>query len=740
MSEVCDKNLISTNENLIDCSFALGVLCWGYMKKRKTPPKKRQQNLRKTLLEFMAGKRYSPMGQRALFKALALPTELYATCEKIITELIVDDVIVVKRKRLSLKTEDQVSEHTLLGIIRVHQRGFGFVIPEDREKYPQDIFIPKPFIEGAVDGDQVRVEIAAGEISPKGPEGKVLEIVSRSHKELFGTVIDFQDGGTAVLYAPLLGPSKTVLVKKSRKRLKIGDRIQVLVKKWENGSEVTTTELVKKVGSIDDAAIDVKCAILEFQLRDTFPNKAKEEALSFGKVVRKAEMQDRADLTDQQCLTIDPKTARDFDDALYIEKSKSHYTLFVHIADVAAYVKPGSALDREAFNRCNSTYFPGTCVPMLPEELSNNLCSLKEGVRRLTATVKMTFNLKGELLDSQIFRSVIKSKKRFTYEQAKEVLDGQRKSPHAPHLKLMTELCLLLKEQRKARGSVDLSLPELSLQIDSKGMPTGFRLIEYDITHQMVEEFMLKANETVAKKLTDDGKEGIFRIHEEPSEENLEEFYAMVRELGFKLSPKPDQKEIQKLFETAKESPFIQQLSVAFIRRMKLAYYSINNVGHYGLALDHYCHFTSPIRRYSDLITQRLLFENDVAINLDDIVLNCSEKERASFKAEMSVLSLKKLRLLEQLAKTRSPLRASATVTKVKPFGISFDVEPFMLEGFIHVSRLGSDYYIYNDRSKKLIGERTGETFAPGVKIDIELVHIDLVMGECEWRRKKKKN
>ncbi|MBI3237037.1 MAG: RNB domain-containing ribonuclease, partial [Chlamydiales bacterium] len=283
----------------------------------------------------------------------------------------------------------------------------------------------------------------------------------------------------------------------------------------------------------------------------------------------------------------------------------------VHIADVAHYVKPGSALDQEAIIRCNSTYFPGTCIPMLPEQLSNELCSLKPEVVRLTVSVLMDFDKEGTLIGHEVVRSCIYSAKRFTYFEAKDVLDKKVKSPYAKSLELMVELCQLLKKKRHERGSIDFALPETVILIDEKGEPTGVKKIEYDITHQLVEEFMLKANEMVAKELNLRKRPVLYRVHEEPSEENFTDFYQFARSLGFTLPAKPTPIDIQEMFDEAKKSPHSHQLSVAFIRSMRLAQYSPNNIGHFGLALEHYSHFTSPIRRYSDLVTQRLLFNEE---------------------------------------------------------------------------------------------------------------------------------
>ncbi|MDX8431610.1 MAG: VacB/RNase II family 3'-5' exoribonuclease [Candidatus Algichlamydia australiensis] len=613
----------------------------------------------------------------------------------------------------------------IISTIRVHPRGFGFVLVEGGD----DIFIPKPHIASAADGDTVLAKISP-KLSSKGPEGRVLKIIKRNRKDLIGIVRDV-DRDEAEVFVPVLGPEKYVCIPKP-KNLSEGDRVLITVTDWNE--DLITCSLKKNLGSIKNAAIDVDVALLEFELSASFPKSVVSNAKKYGKEVSSSDKKNRRDLTDQPCVTIDPTTAKDFDDALFVETTPQGYRLFVHIADVSAYVLPDSPLDVEAKKRANSTYFPKRCIPMLPEELSNNLCSLKEKVDRLAATVEMEFDENGNLQNHEIYRSVIQSKKRFTYSQAREVLENKKKSPHKKTLQLMTKLCSLLKNLRRKRGSVDLAMPELILEINDKGVPTGYRLEEYDITHQMVEEFMLKANEIVAGTLLKRGVKGIFRIHDTPAEENLEDFYAVARLLGFPLTANPTPAEIQKLFDSARGTPHEKQISVAFIRSMKLATYSPENVGHYGLSLEHYTHFTSPIRRYSDLIVHRLLFDKIPSENIEQIASHLSEQERLSFRAESSVLNLKKLRLLNYLQKKKKRVHFEALVSKIKPFGLILNIEPLMIESFVHISEIGSDYYIFDPKQGDLLGERTGRHFTPGTRLKVELEHVDLIEQTTDWK------
>ncbi len=689
-------------------------------------------NLSKTILQFISGKKYTPMGPAALFQRLKIPPELLEMCKQIILDLTEQGILENKRKQVCLKV---VKPETITGILHMHPRGFGFVQPDHPTQYATDIFIPKHMTDSAVDGDLVEVVVNPDSNWEKGPDGKVVAVLKRGRTHIAGTIREMDSHNHLIVYAPLLGTSKALVCDNPQKLpVKIGERVIVKVKKWGDEEDATTGEILYSIGHINDPSCDVPAAIEEFDLPKDFSLEAIEEAKEFGTTVSKADLRGRKDLTKTTSFTIDPETAKDYDDALSISvDNKGNFHVGVHIADVAHYVLPNSYLDCEAKKRCNSTYFPNFCLPMLPEELSNQLCSLKAKVIRLTASVLMDFDKEGTLTKYEIVRGYIKSAKRFTYEEAKKVLDGKVKSPYKGELQLMEKLCLLLRKKRRERGSIDFAMPETVIVIDEKGWPTGMKTIEYDITHQLVEEFMLKANEIVAKHLADQGKPLLYRIHEEPSPENLEDFYAMARTLGFKLPKAPEPHDLQQMFHEAKNTPYGQQLAIGFIRSMKLACYSPENVGHFGLSLEHYCHFTSPIRRYSDLIIQRILFEDELTQEeLDAIGLRCSGQERVSFRAETSVKTLKKLRLLK-VELDKDPSREfTGSITKIKPFGIQFEVTPMMVEGFLHVSELEDDYFIYDPRGH-LTGKYTGKIHKIGETLKVRPKSLDFILQEVAW-------
>lgn len=690
------------------------------------------QNLLKITEQFMGGKSFLPLTQEELMQRLSLPPQHEAIFKDILRSLIDQQLIEETNQRYSWR---QSKSEIITGIMRMHPRGFGFV-QTNHPSYTQDVFIPKHLTKNSVDGDEVEILINQENVSEKGPEGKVIAILSRARTHMAGIIRKIDNEGQFVAYVPLLGSQQKVIVQPSEeKALQVGDRIVMEVVDWGSSESETVCRMSHYLGHISDASCDISAAIEEFELRADFPSKVVEEALSLGTRVSAKDLKDREDLRHLTTFTIDPDTAKDYDDALSLTlDAEGIYHLGVHIADVSHYVKPGTALDEEAQQRCNSTYFPSYCLSMLPSALSDNLCSLKPNVNRLTASIFMRFDSKGDLLSYRISRSYIKSAKRFTYKEAKQVLDGKKESPHADALHLMVKLCRLLKQKRYERGSIEFSLPELVILVDEKGMPYTTDYVTYDITHQMVEEFMLKANEMIAWDLTQKGKYLTYRVHDEPAEENLRDFSALAAAFGFRVPDKPTARDLQKLFEEAGETSYANFLASSYIRRMRLAIYSAENIGHYGLSLSHYCHFTSPIRRYVDLVVHRILFgENNDFEYLQEIANRCSEQERISAKAENSVVLLKKLRLLQQHHQQEPYREYPAIITRVKNFGVYFEVIDFMLEGFLHISELDEDYFVYDEGLMRLRGTRRGKIYTAGDQLTVMLKEVDFVSSETKW-------
>jgi ribonuclease R len=619
-------------------------------------------------------------------------------------------------------------------VISIHRRGFGFVAPLPGSAVQEEIFVAKDDTHGAVHGDTVELKIRKS-TRKRGYEGEVLHVVKRARKQFVGIIVGLHRK-VARVYVPLLGRDAEISSKIEGHPVEIGSRVVLRVEAYGDSLQQMKTAITRVLGNVNDSRTDIPFALLESEIRHRFPPAATHEADAFSKSLNQQELGSRRDLRGLESITIDPASAKDFDDALHLQRrSDGSYSLTVHVADVTHYVRRGSGLDHEAQLRANSTYFPGRCVPMLPPVLSDDLCSLKPHVDRLAVSVQMEFDGQGGLISYRIDRSLIRSRHRFSYEEAKAVLDGRLQNPLRAMLQEMVRLCRLLKEQRRSRGAVELALPELSITVDRLGRPKGTQLVEYDITHQLVEEFMLKANELVAMRLAELGRGAVYRIHDEPDEESIRQFEQLARAFGFELAQNPTTWDLQKLFDRALQSPHGEYLAVAYIRSMKLATYSPDNIGHYGLSLAHYCHFTSPIRRYADLIVHRILlgdgYEND---ELTQITKTCSDRERLSSRAEETVMRMKKLRLLAQWHADDPSRQYAGVVTRVSSAGIAFEVLELMLEGFLHVSMLNwGEYYHFDEIEQTLRGELSGQLFHNGKRITVGVETSELIYMEVQW-------
>ncbi|MCB1134918.1 MAG: RNB domain-containing ribonuclease, partial [Chlamydiia bacterium] len=426
--------------------------------------KKLVSNFSSIILQFMSGKGYLPLSTPDLVQRLRIPEQHEELFQEAL-QLLIDDGSIVQKGN-SYAVEGSGPE-LVTGILRVHPRGFGFLQPDHPSDYSEDIFIPRHLTKNAVDGDSCEVAVNTEVVSEKGPEGRVVAILKRGRTHLAGTILRMGKDNLQA-HVPILGSMHTVFIRPSEEfELRVGDRVILHVESWGDSETATYCTVSHYIGHISDPSCDITAAVEEFNIPCDFPHLAVEEARSYGQRVKPSDFEGREDFRDQETVTIDPDTAKDFDDAISLTKDKRGcYQLCVHIADVTHYVRPSSALDREALQRCNSTYFPGRCVPMIPPELSDHLCSLKPNVNRLAISVIMDFAPDGKLKNYRVARSVIRSQKRFSYGEAKEVLDGKRKSKHSELLHRMVELCGLLKKHRYARGSIEFALPEYAICVD----------------------------------------------------------------------------------------------------------------------------------------------------------------------------------------------------------------------------------------------------------------------------------
>lgn len=688
------------------------------------------------LQSFKILKVFSKKGQSRFLSLAEIKSSLKKLEEPL--EYIKESIDLLFRKKLLNKKGNKYHLDRKLpiqaeGVLSAHFRGFGFVAFQGG--LWGEVFIPKQKMRGAVDGDHVQVKIDYSKMDKKGPDGSILAIIKRNRKSIVGVVKHPLANGDMVAYSALL--NDTIVIRKSsnKKTSEVGDRVIIKVINWGDEGADLEGELEECLGSIYDPSIDVDVALEEYHLSETFPKDVEKELSLIPKRVSPKDYKGRKDFRDELTVTIDPKTAKDFDDAITFKKHQDgQVELYVHIADVSNYVQPDTALDIEAKRRSNSTYFPGKCIPMIPPQLADNLCSLKPNVLRLTLSVCMRFCPEGELLDYKIVKGVIKSKKRYTYEQVQEVLDGKSRDVHEKTLKQMAVFSQKLRSKRIQQGAVEISTKESVIHVDEKGVPTGTVIIDHDISHQLVEEFMVLTNKVVATHL--DGKKipAMYRIHEPPSDDNMKDFLKVVKLMGFPVSKRIDGHFLNKLFKETKDDPIGPFIVVSYIRSMRLAVYDITSKGHYGLNIDHYTHFTSPIRRYPDLVVHRALFDDVLEEGaLQEIAKSSSDNERLSAKAEGSVLQLKKLRLLASYFQENPERSYQAVVTKVLPFGVVVNIEDLLLEGMVHVVDFYDDYYTFDDVRLMLIGRHGKKHIRIGTEVKVILKDIDLITNEAKW-------
>jgi ribonuclease R len=619
-----------------------------------------------------------------------------------------------------------VSSETEKGYFQKFAGGFGFLLREGKE----DIFIPPHATMGAMDGDYV-LAVIVREREGKKPEGRIIKILKRAEKNYSGTI---RKQGKRYVIVPddKALPSELNIAKAKREGLKLKDGLKVVFKVKEDKAYIEEI-----VGFEDDPTVDYKLVVAKYKLKEEFPKKVLDE-------IERVEIADRReDLRDDYIITIDPRDAKDFDDAISVKKEGNLYLLGVHIADVSAYVMEDSRLDKEAMSRGCSTYLIDKVIPMLPHQLSSDLCSLKPGEDRYTMSVFMWIDKEGNVVKRRFAKSIINSKARLSYEDAQRIIDGQELEKDSvsifvgnsfeyirEFLLLARELAWILRERRERRGSLDFDLPEPVVELTPQGRVISISPSLRLETHRIIEEFMVKANETVAEFLEGQGMPAIFRVHEVPEESKIQNFLRVAEGiLGVKFSfNKIDKFALQKIVKTAEEMGHGPIISYLLLRSMKKAKYSIQNIGHYGLSSDSYVHFTSPIRRYPDLVVHRLLKRaiskkkwtptDEYMQKLDEIAKLSSQREEISEKAEWELVDLKKYEFMKE--KVGEVMQG--IVTHLVPQGMFVEIEEFLTEGFIPFSKLKESVSFNEENFEVTLGDKK---IRLGDKIMVKILSVN---------------
>jgi ribonuclease R len=714
------------------------------------------KDLSKGILEFLARTPNRQYKAKELARAMNITQEKYPAFRDFVKDLAREGKI-AKHKRNHFGYQPHTS--MLTGVLHVKTQGYGFLIAGEGN---EDVFISQKNMGTAMNRDTVKVQLFA---RPEGnrPEGRVLEVVKRGRQYIVGILrkgklYHFVKPDEVKLLQDIVIPDDNL------NGAKPGQKVAATIELWEDESLSPEGKIVKVLGFPSDPGVDVLSVAFAFDLPASFPAEVEREAEALSLNITPELLRERLDLRDHLIFTVDPFDAKDFDDAVHLIKLKNgNYELGVHIADVSHYVREGGALDKEALQRGTSVYLVDRVVPMLPENLSNELCSLKPDVDRLTYSCIMEVTPEGEVVNYKIAESIIHSKRRFTYEEVQEIIDGNASAGKAldAAIKEMEKLRQILTARRMRNGSLDFDMPEIKVILDDTGYPVEMRRKPRLDSMRLIEEFMLLANQTVARHvavyMVEQKQKApfIYRVHERPSPEKIDEFSKFVKALGYsfdhqqKITPKL----LSRFLEKISGQPEEDIIENVMLRSLMKARYDTANLGHFGLAFKHYSHFTSPIRRYPDLIAHRVLkayargyqdnqFES-YERKLHHAAQQSSEREIVALEAERASIKMKQVEFMS----SRLGEEYDGIISGVVSFGIFVEIIEFMVEGLVHISDLEDDYYLFEEKAYRLKGRSSGRTYRLGDKVRVRVVRVnvnerllDFVLVEKKEGKKKKKS
>lgn len=640
-----------------------------------------------------------------------------------------------KRYFLALTTTDD-----LIGTFQLSREGtYGFVLLNEMNL--KDVFIPEKYFNSAIQGDLVKVELLSKQRG-KNLEGRIIEVVERKHTEVIGKLVKrknvfFVYPDNDEIQTDIYIPNEFLNEAKS------GDKVVVSEIKWDTNGlnpEGLITQILGKDGTYE---VEQKLIMKQFSLPFEFSDKVNEQAAGINEAIPDNEIKRRIDLRDKNIFTIDPDDARDFDDAVSIEKlDDGNFELGIHIADVSHFIPKNSAIYKEAIDRATSVYLVGNVVPMLPEKLSNNICSLVPNRDRLTYSVIAKITTVGRVLNYKIAKTIINSKRRFTYEEAQQVLETGE-GDFSAELLLLDKIAKILRSARIKKGSINFIRPEVKFELSDEGTPLSIKLKHIKDSNNLIEELMLLANQIVAthinKNFGNNPLPFVYRVHDEPEDEKILEFKRFVSSLGYNFNArtKNKSKELQKILDEVKDSPEAAVINEIAIRSMAKAIYSTDNIGHYGLGFKYYSHFTSPIRRFPDLITHKLLYkylENDSAESyslkeLDNICNQSSAQERNAVSAERLSVKLKQIEFL----KDKIGYEYDAIISGVTNFGMFIQVSENLAEGLIKLRDMQDDYYIFDEMHYSIVGRTSKQRYRLGDRVKVKLQRVDEERQEVDF-------
>ncbi len=696
--------------------------------------------MKEKILTFLKSETLKKTNIEELKDALHISTSKeFKEMIKAVNQLLEEAVIIENNKH-----EITLIENTnyLIGTLDLKEKGFGFVIPEEVSR--NDVFIPKDYIKGAMNKDKVLVHLLKNKQGFRA-EGEIKRILDRKYTHIIG-YLDFKNGHSIIVPDDKTIKTEIMIRRENQNNANRFDlvRCKIINYSFKGKIECVVEEIF---GNKNSAGVDILSKILKHNIDPLFPPLVLHEANSFTSVSKEDKV-GRKDLTNEKIITIDGDDSKDFDDAVIVKKlDNGNYHLGVHIADVSHYVTQDSLLDVEALHRGTSVYLPGRVVPMLPESLSNGICSLVPHEERLTVSCDMEINKEGNIVNYTIYPSVIKSYQRMTYNKINKIFlgDVDLAEEYVDLVEMfydMRNLAKILKKKRETYGSINFESDESYIELDENQKAVGIKLRDRGVSESIIEEFMLKANQTVAEHIYWLNLPFIYRVHDKPKEEKLHKLLRMANALGYKVKAKNEISnfELQKLLDTVKGEASEKGINLLVLRSMQKAIYSEQCLGHYGLSFKFYTHFTSPIRRYPDLIVHRLLreylFKDNRSTNvidyydkhMPDIAIKASETERRAVLCEREVVDMKKAEYISQFIGDIFP----GIINSITNFGIYVTLEN-TVEGLAHIKTL-NDYYHYDEELMMLIGERTKNIYKVGDKVRIKVMRTNIPEGEVDFK------
>lgn len=695
------------------------------------------------ILRFMKTEDYVPMKAKEMALILMVPKSKYNEFVNLLNKLESEYKIVKNRKNRYRISEIETFE----GTYRKNQKGFGFIKIENRE---DEIYVSKENSNNALNGDKVIVEIIEEKSKEKKAEGRILKIIKHEKDTVVGIFQNNKNFGFVVPDDKSFG-TDIFISKKNFGKARNNHKVLVQITKYPEKGKKAEGKIIEVIGNVNEAGVDMLSLIKEYDLPYKFPEEVIEEAKKQGDEIDKKDIPNRVDLRDKIIFTIDGEDAKDLDDAVRVEKLENgNYKLDVHIADVSYYVKQDSKLDKEAVIRGTSIYMLGRVIPMLPRELSNGICSLNAGEDRYTLSCSMEIDKKGKVISSSVYKGLIKVTERMTYTDVQKILDKsdkkvlKRYEKYIQEFENMKELATILKNRRLEQGYLNLDIPESKIVLDTDGKAIDVKKYETNFANEIIEQFMLTANETIAEKFYWLDAPFIYRVHENPDLEKITELNKFLFNFGYKIKANKDNvypKEFSKVLEEVKGKEEERVVSNLILRTLKVARYEAENKGHFGIASKYYCHFTSPIRRYPDLFIHRIIskyIENNYDIKEKEIQKlydlaekradSSSEREKIATKVEREAIDIKKAEYMEN----KIGEIYEGIVSSVTQFGIFVELEN-TVEGLIRFENLGDEYFIYDENKKILIGERTNKIYKIGDKVKIKVIKANKLLRQIDF-------